>query len=204
MGDVIHLAPDDDVVSRPFAATHHTTRDASVMQSMLARMRALAPEWLESARNDVLVRAPDAEGRRHWIRVPDRNALVAARQLTIVGFFGEPRDGVDHTRIDDLEAAIVDTLERVPGVLSYYDLELPCGGYGNLILCDDEAAPRRVHDHELHRRAVELTPQHYRTVRLHTGAVAGPLQGDAPLIVMRTRYYDFAAEPAWLAARDFG
>ncbi len=204
MGDVIHLAPDDDVDSPPFTATQNTTRDANVMQSMLARMRALAPEWLEIARNDILVRAPDAAGRRHWIRVPDRDALVAARQFTIVGFFGEARDGVDHALIHDLEAAIVDTLEQVPGVLSYYDLELPAGGYGNLILCNDEAAPRRVHDHELHRRAVELTPRHYRTVRLHTGAVAGPLQGEAPLIVTRTRYYDFAAEPAWLAVRDFG
>lgn len=202
MEDVVRLARDEEVASRPFTAPANTTRDESVMQSMLARMRALAPSWLGLPTAGVLVREPDGDGHRHWIRIPDRDALVAAPELTIVGFFGKARDDVDHTLIHDLEGGIVDTLERIPGVLSYYDVALPAGGYGNLILCDDDDAPGRVRNHELHRRAVELTPRHYRTVRLHTGTIAGRLLSDAPLVVRRTRYYDFDTEPAWLAARD--
>jgi hypothetical protein len=204
MGEVIELGGAEEVASRPFTAPAHTTREASVMQAMLTRMRVRAPVWLEGEERDILVRAPDADGRRHWIRIPDRDALVAAPHLTVVGFFGDVRDDIDQTLIHDLEEAIVATLEWIPGVLSYYDLELPEGGYGNLILCDDAAAPSRVQDHELHRRAVELTPRHYRTVRLHTGAVAGPLVSEEPLTLSRTRYYDFGGEEPWLAVRDAG
>jgi hypothetical protein len=202
MSEVIQLGLDEAVESRPFTAPANTARDASVMRLMLARMRALAPSWLERPTRDVLVREPDEEGQRHWIRVPDRDALIAAPHLTIVGFFGDARADVDHTQIHDLEAAIVDTLERIPGVLSYYDLALPEGGYGNLILCGDADAPGRVQAHELHRRAVELTPRHYRAVRLHTGRIAGRLLSDAEMVIRRTRYYDFDSEPAWLATRD--
>jgi len=170
------------------------------MQTMLSRMRTLAPGWPDA----VHTREPDADGQRHWIRVPDVDALLSARDLTVVGFFGQARREVDHSLIHELEAAIVDTLERLPGVLSYYDLALPPGGFGNLILCSDPAATVSVHNHELHRRAVELTPRHYRTVRLHTGIVPGPFSSAADLVVERTRYYDFAREPAWLAVRELG
>lgn len=203
MTAIVQLGAEEELAARPFTARRNTIRDERVMQSMLAQMRRLAPEWSErGATNGVLVKEADADGYRHWIRVPDRAALAAAARLTIVGFFGASRDGVDHAPIHDLEQAIVDTLEQVTGVLSYYDVELPQGGYGNLILCDDDDAPARVRGHELHRRAVELTPLHYRTVRLHTGVVAGGFVSDAELVVRRTRYYDFDDEPVWTATRE--
>ena len=200
MTEIVQLARDEEVASRPFSARVHTTRDAVVMQAMLGRMRTLAAGWTDA----VHTREPDADGRRHWIRVPDVDALLSARNLTVVGFFGQARPEVDHSLIHALEVSIVDTLERLTGVLSYYDLALPTGGFGNLILCRDPAAPVSVHGHELHRRAVELTPRHYRTVRLHTGTVPGPFSSAADLIVECTRYYDFAGEPAWLAVRELG
>jgi hypothetical protein len=201
---IVHLAADEEVLSRPFAARANTTGDATVMRAMLIRLRALARGWLdnEPAGAGVLVREPDADGYRHWIRVPDRKALLAARRLTAVGFFGQARSNVDHVPIHELETGIVDTLERIDGILSYYDLALPAGGYGNLILCAEPGAPARVHGHELHRRAVDLTPRHYRSVRLHTGVIPSALIGDADLVVERTRYYDYGSEPAWLAVRE--
>jgi hypothetical protein len=199
---IVQLAAEEEVDSRPFAAPVNTIRDATVMRAMLGRLRALAPGWLEGEPGSgVLLRDLDAEGHRHWIRVPDRTALLAARRLTVVGFFGHPRGDVDHAPIHELEAGIVDTLEQIDGVLSYYDLALPAGGYGNLILCAVPGAAMNVHGHELHRRAVELTPHHYRSVRLHTGVVPGSLLGRSDLVVERTRYYDYDSEPAWLAVR---
>jgi hypothetical protein len=59
----------------------------------------------------------------------------------------------------------------------------------------------RWREHELHHRAVELTPSHYHSVRLHSGVVRSPLLGAAELVVLRTRYYDFDCDPAWLAVR---
>lgn len=128
--------------------------------------------------------------------------LLDADRLSVVGFFGRARTGVDHQPIDQLEAGIVDTLEQIDGVLSYYDLALPTGGYGNVILCAAPSAPVNVHSHPLHRRAVELTPRHYRSVRLHTGVVPAPFLGTADLVLECTRYYDYDSEPAWLAVRN--
>jgi hypothetical protein len=174
------------------------------MRDMLGRMRALARAWTASPPegSGALVRESDADGNRTWIRVPDRKALLTAGELTTIGFFGRARSDVEHEPIHRLEAAIVDTLEEVPGLLSYFNLGLPHGGYGNLILCASPHVPVRWRDHRLHRQAVERAPRHYHSARLHSGVVGSPLLGDADLVVLRTRYYDFDSEPTWLAERS--
>ena len=179
--------------ARPFTDPANTEHDAAVMRDMLGRIRAFARGWVETPPPGpgALVREADAAGNRTWIRVTDLDALLAAGELTTVGFFGQTRADVDHDPIHRLEEAIVDTLELVPGVLSYFDLELPEGGYGNLILCDTPDAPARWHEHRIHAQAVELAPRHYHSARLHNGVVRSPLLGDADLVVLRTRYYDF-------------
>ena len=143
----------------------------------------------------------DAAGLRTWIRVPDRAALLTTPELTTIGFFGQPRDGVDHAPIHQLETAIVETLEEVPGLLSYYNLELPQRRFGNLVLCAAPDVPVRWRAHDVHRLAVALAPRQYHSARLHNGTVRSQLLGDAELVVLRTRYYDFDSEPAWLAVR---
>jgi len=168
---------------------------------MLERVRAHARRWPTDG-TGFLLREPDVDGHRHWIRVPDCAALRGARELTAVGFFGRARADVDQAAIHALEEGVVDTLETIPGVLCYYDLALAEGGYGNLILCSAPDAPTHVHDHPLHRRAVELTPRHYHDVRLHSGVVPGSFLGDAGLAVERTRYFDFDSDPPWLAVRN--
>jgi hypothetical protein len=158
------------------------------MRDMLARMRVLAREWRST---EVLVLERDADGLRTWIRVPDLAALLVPSELTAVGFFGVARAGVDHAPIHDLEARIVDTLEWIRGLLSYFNLELPDGRYGNLILCADPQVPDRWHAHELHRRAVELAPRHYRAARLHRAVIRSGLLGDADLEPLASRELDF-------------
>ncbi len=199
----VELARDEVVDGRRFAAPETTGEDAAVMREMLGRMRTLARSWRESPPpgESVLVKETDATGARTWIRVPERSALLAAEQLTTIGFFGQARADVDHDPIHRLEEAIVDTLEEVPGLLSYFNLGLAHGGYGNLILCNAADVPLRWREHRIHRRAVELAPRHYHSARLHSGIVRSPLSGDAGLEVTRTRYYDFDSEPVWLAVR---
>jgi hypothetical protein len=200
---LVELAADDPVAGRPFAAPERTDEDAAVMRDMLERMRAFARRWLESppAGRTALVKETDAAGVRTWIRVPDRSAILSAEELTTIGFFGQARGDVDHEPIHRLEEAIVDTLEEVPGLLSYFNLGLAHGGYGNLILCNAADVPVRWREHRIHRRAVELAPRHYHSARLHSGVVRSPLLGDGGLELTRTRYYDFDSEPVWLAVR---
>jgi hypothetical protein len=202
---VVQLARDTLVEGRPFAAPANTKRDGAVMQEMLARMRGAARAWLASPPpgSGALVRQLDAAGLRTWIRVPDRAALLAAPELTTIGFFGQARDDVDHAPIHQLETAIVETLEEVPGVLSYFNLELSERRFGNLVLCAAPDVPVRWRAHDVHRLAVALAPRHYHSARLHNGNVRSQLLGDGELVVLRTRYYDFDSEPAWLAVRTW-
>ena len=205
MEAVVQLARDTVVEGRPFAAPANTEQDTAVMQEMLARMRGAAHSWLASPPpgSGALVFQFDATDRRTWIRVPDRAALLAAPELTTIGFFGQPRHDVDHAPIHELESAIVETLEEVPGVLSYFNLEVARGRFGNLVLCAAPDVPVRWHAHEVHRLAVALAPSHYHSARLHNGTVRSRLVGDAELVVLRTRYYDFDSDPAWLAVRTW-
>jgi len=142
---VVQLARETLVDGRPFVAPANTEPDAVVMREMLARLRGSARSWLASSPPGpgALVRQLDAAGLRTWIRVPDRAALLAAPELTTIGFFGQPRDDVDHAPIHQLETAIVETLEEVPGVLSYFNLELAQRSFGNLILCAAPDVPVR-------------------------------------------------------------
>ena len=70
-----------------------------------------------------------AGGLRHWLVVPRTSALLAAHQVTAVGFFGDLRPGVDHAAIYQLEAEVVGQLPRyaAAGLLAYYDAELDRG-----------------------------------------------------------------------------
>jgi hypothetical protein len=182
-----------------FTDPRHTERDTAVMRDMLARMRAAARGWCGAS---VTVREVNEGGLRTWIRVPDREALFAVRELTTVGFFGQARSDVDHDPLHAIEEQIVETLEEVPGILSYFNLELPGKRYGNLVLCAGPDVPVHWHAHELHRRAVGMAPRHYHSARLHVGVVRSPLLGDGDLVVLRTRYYDFGCEPAGAAPRE--
>src|SRR5437899_6030243 len=102
---VVQLARETLVEGRPFAAPVNTKRDAAVMQEMFARLRGFARSWLASPPPGpgALVRQLDAAGLRTWIRVPDRAALLAAPELTTIGFFRQARDHVDHAPIHQLE-----------------------------------------------------------------------------------------------------
>src|SRR5262245_60197949 len=116
MSLTLELSADDECASRPFSAREWTDREEQVMGHMLERLRTRAGDW-PADDSGFLFRGPDADGLRHWIRVPDCAALRGAHRLTVVGFFGQARAAVDQTPIDRLEAGIVETLDTIPGVL---------------------------------------------------------------------------------------
>ena len=175
------LGPDEVLSDRPFTDAANTRREVEVMQQMLAEERGRARAWVEDDLRQHIVREHDDEGHRHLIVVPDTRRLVESEDLTAVGFFGSPRDDVDHGVLFTLED---DLIERMPhygeaGLLSYYDVELVKGEYGNLILFATPDVPPEWHRDEVHRRAVEVSPGHYHHVRLHKGSIPGRLLDEA-------------------------
>jgi hypothetical protein len=90
------------------------------------------------------------------------------------------------------------------GLLTYYDVELPKSHYGNLVLFSTPDVPPEWVANAVHRRAIEISPEHYYDVRLHKGAVTGRLLEGGRLTIERTKYFDFAGEEEWRALRRFG
>ncbi|TMJ98371.1 MAG: hypothetical protein E6G67_00345 [Actinobacteria bacterium] len=208
MGDATALGPDERVEDRPFTDPEHTVREAGVMQVMLGRERDRAKAWAteDPSGTGHVAREHDEQGFRHLFVVTDTRALLETTDLTAVGFFGRPRDDVGHEILFDLEQTLVDRMGTygAAGLLSYYDVELVKGAYGNLILFSTPDVPPEWHGDEIHRRAVEVSPQHYHEVRLHKGSIRGRLLDGGDIVIERTKYFDFAGGSLWQAVRHFG
>jgi hypothetical protein len=199
------LEPGQRLAGRAFADPERTLDDAAVLGRMLARLRQRARSWA-GRQAPVELREHSVAGLRQWLVVPRPAALVAARQVTAVGFFGDLRPGMDHTAIYQVEAEIV---ERLPGyaaagLLAYYDAELDRGVHGNLVLFGTPEVPSAWHGDVVHARAVRLAARHYRSIRLHRGLIGGPFPGPGGLAIRRTRYFDFRTDAAWHGLRVLG
>lgn len=204
------LGPEDVLSERPFTNAENTVREVDVMRYMLEEERELARGWAEAgddAPQDFVVREQDEEGRRHLLVVPSTRSIVAAADVTAIGFFGRVREDVDHSILFGLEDRLVERMAGYGkvGLLSYYDVELvaPKGAYGNLILFSTVDVPEAWYRDEVHRRAVGLSPGHYYEVRLHKGTVAGPLLDGGQIEVERTKYFDFKEADVWFGLRRF-
>lgn len=187
---------------RAFTDPERTLADVAVMDRMLTRLRLQARSW-PGCPGSVELLEQQAGGLRHWLVVPRTSALLAAHQVTAVGFFGDLRPGVDHAAIYQLEAEVVGQLPRyaAAGLLAYYDAELDRGTHGNLVLFAAPGVPSQWHRDVVHARAVALAPHHYRCIRLHESLIGGPFLGTGGLAVARTRYFDFRAKSAWRGLR---
>jgi hypothetical protein len=170
---------------------------------MLTREREYAQAWRDRAARRQIVRDHDDDKRRHFLVVPDTRALVEASGLTAVDFFGRVRDDVDHAVLFELEDELVGRMGDGSefGLLSYYDVEFVKGAYGNLVLFSTHDGPKQWSADVVHRRAVEVSPEHYFEVRLHRGLVAGGLLDGGDLAIASTKYLDFTGQTTWQCVR---
>jgi hypothetical protein len=198
------LAAQERLPGRPFTEPERTLADARVMGRMLQRLRLEARSW-PGWRTSVELLEHTRAGCRHWLVVPSTPALRGAQDVTVVGFFGDLRGGMDHSAVYDLEADVVARLGRYAsaGLLSYYDAEIARGLHGNLVLFGTREVPCEWHGDVVHARAVALAPSHYRCLRLHRGIIRGAVLGQGKLVIKRTRYFDFGRQPAWRGLRRF-
>jgi hypothetical protein len=199
------LAAHERLRARPFTDPERTVADAAVMDRMLQRLRREARSWPSSPASAEVLKRTRA-GCRHWLVVPSAPALAGAHDVTVVGFFGDLRPGMDHSAIYQLEADVVARLGRYApvGLLGYYDAEIAPALHGNLVLFATCEVPPEWHHDRMHAAAVALAPRHYRVVRLHRGMIRGALLGRGHVVIQRTRYFDFGQQPAWYGLRRFG
>ena len=206
MAEEIELAPDEEVPGRPFADPSHTRREEEALRLLLAHERERARAWCDEpseSRTDVMIRETDAAGLRHLLVVPETHALIQARDLLVVGFFGRPREDAQTAAPLRSRGEARRRHERLRGarLLSYYDLELVKGAYGNLILFSKPDGPARWGENPVHREAVEISPRNYHEIRLHQGRLPGGILEDGELRLTRTRYIDYGGPEVWRAVR---
>jgi hypothetical protein len=204
----IELGPDEEVPGRPFTDPAHTRREEEALRMLLAHERERARAWCDEpseSRRNVIIRETDAAGLRHLLVVPETHALIDARDLVVVGFFGRPREDAQTALLFELEERLVAGMSAYAahGLLSYYDLELVKGAYGNLILFAKPDGPARWGENPDHREAVEISPRNYHEIRLHQGSLPGGILEDGELRLTRTRYIDYGEPEVWRAIRRF-
>ena len=197
------LGPREPRGGHEFARLAASRSDIPLMADMLARERAAARTWVVENATGPRVSERADDDRRQLLVAPDSVALVEARDVTAVGFFGQLRQGVDHTILFDLEARLAETFADYAalGLLSYYDLGAEHGRFGNLVLFSRPDGPELWHANPAHRQAVAVAPLHYESIRLHRGHIPGPFLGTGALLVERTSYLDFRDERPWRATR---
>jgi len=198
------LGPAELLPGRPFTDPEQTAGDVLVMSRMLALEREVALTWGADI-DGPGISEHTSEGRRQLLAVPDGRALLRARDVTAVGFFGRLRDEVDHAVLFEHERRIARTFPRFAplGFLSYLDVGPEHGRYGNLILFWTPDVPGEWHHGEAHRAAVADAPEHYSHIRLHKGRIVGPFMGAGDVEVLRTQYLDFSAGSTWRALRAY-
>jgi hypothetical protein len=196
------LGPDDRLPDRTFTSPEETGGDLLIMTRMLALERGIALTWGPDVDGPGITEGT-SEGSRQLLAVPDGRALLSARDVTAVGFFGRLRADVDHAVLFEHERRISQTFPRFSrlGFLSYFDFGPEHGRYGNLILFWTPGVPDAWHRGEAHRRAVADAPAHYQYIRLHEGRIPGPFMGAGKIELARTYYLDFGSLPHWRGLR---
>jgi hypothetical protein len=194
------LAPDEIALERPFAAVEHTHADLAILRAMRNTLAGRLREGSLPHPHAGPLEHPD--GTEHWLCVPRPRALAEAIPVTAVGFFGQARLGVDHGPILEREHEIIARAARFDGLLTYYNLRLADGRYGNLVLFDSPVSKGHVAGDLVHAEAVALTPRHYRSLRLHHAMLADGVLGTSELELERTRYLDFSGDDTWSAVRE--
>jgi hypothetical protein len=196
---MIELAADEVIAERPFTATPEGERDLEMMNRMLLRLRRhIGGIGLDAPSN-----ARFGDEGEHMIILPHPELICLPSTLAAVGFFGQARADVDHQPIIDLEHQLIDDMTNNPGLVAYYNVHWPGEGWGNLVLfVDFEAKDGWGHD-DRHRRAVERSPDHYHSIRLHNGVLPGGLRGPNGIRLIATKYLDFEAGMQWRAIRRY-
>lgn len=191
---VVSLLPGEAASGREFTHPARSLEDlatlAEIRASLAGRMGSglVGGSWTE--KDDL-----------HWLVVPDVRRLVESRPTFGVGFFGQAHKNVDHRVIVALERTLLARASGFPGLLTYYNVRIPGGQWGNLVLFATADDPASVRSDPAHLDALAITADHYRSVRLHRLRFADGALGEAPPSVESTLLIDFAETPPWRAVR---
>lgn len=202
---LIRLGPSEAIEGRPFTCPAHSLADAGALQAMAETMRqhigVTAP--IPAEQPDPLIIYLEESGRRlHRLVLVNPAALRRPGDLTVVGFCGQKRPGIDRDILIELDRELIAELAGFSDLLSYSTLELADGDACNLVLFSRPQGIQHWARSQKHAQAVQMSPDFYETIRLHQGRLPGGLMSTSSLVLLRTKYFDYRGQPAWRAVRD--
>jgi hypothetical protein len=206
---IIRLGRHDRVSDRRFTHPEYSEADAAILERMRARL------YDTLLRSDIGAGDPlnrelyiqyvkEEHERLHRMVILARRQLLTARELTVVGFFGEKRGEANPALLQDVDTELVQEFLDHINVLSYSSLELADGNWANMVLMRGvEGIQHWRASHKHAYAARELAPQFYHTIRLHNGVLMGGLSSP-DLKLLSTKYYEFHGQGLWQAVREVG
>ena len=199
------LAADQSVARRPFTSIALYNRDLGTLSYLLEDLRSLLAQMATGEMTVIPYQTNEwqVHGLKRRAIVTNAMGLYNRRTVCVVGFFGERHVEKDHTALEEANAEIVLEFRNFPGILSYSSMELPDGNWANLVLHDIPEVREYWRASERHARAAqELSPQYYRTVRIHNGILPGGLMSGRAMVVERTKFWDYRNPRVWKAVRE--
>lgn len=193
------------VQGRPFTDPDWAGRDRVVLHFILGRLRdeLRDPDQVRNHPRPWVMFRVEPGGRKLRIVIGDAAGLAAELPITVVGFFGTKRQGVDYAPLDAVDDELIAGFPNFPGVLGYCSLQQLTGSWANLVLLRD---PRDLEHWATSARhafaAKAMAPEYYQCIRLHNGVLEGGLLSGKEIVLHRTKYYDFQDTLPWRAVRE--
>ncbi|MFQ5522189.1 MAG: hypothetical protein ACE5F5_01235 [Acidimicrobiia bacterium] len=201
---MLTLGVNESAEGRSFTSVDLLDHDLGILSEILADLVTLLRQ-ADAGERMIVDHQPIAwkeGGLSRRLIVCNEARLRAHPEACVVGFFGKRKMGIDIGPLEEANSAIVAQFKDYPGIFSYSSIELPNRHWANLVLHDDPVDRKYWRRGELHAKAArELSPLHYKTVRIHNARLSAPVLADPDFRLMSTKYWDYGEDPVWAAER---
>jgi hypothetical protein len=196
--ETLQLSPSEILPNRPFTHPNHTQADLIALEQTRTQLR----ENLQLAADSSFT----INGERHRFIVLNRQALLTAQPITVVGFCGTQRLPLGGALLEEMSVVdgdLVRELAQHPDMLTYSSIQIEDGNWRNLVLLRSNEGIEHWRESQRHVYATNLlSPRYYTHVRLHNGVLSHGL-ASSHIHITSTKYYDFESEPTWRAMRIY-
>lgn len=195
----------ETVPGRLFSNPEGSVYDLSILQYMVETLCRImmCPQTIPQHPRPYILFLDEIGGRFHRIVLSKPDALLSPFDLTVVGFCGKKRPGVDRKPVDAVDEELIQEMPQYPHLLSYSTLQLESHNTVNLVLFSHPDGVNHWSISKKHALAVNMSPDFYTVIRLHNAILPGGVMADSKLILLRTKYYDFQEKTPWRAVREF-
>lgn len=196
------IHPNEIIEERPFTQPSHTGPESDILRHMLKQLCVFMETWYTYRSLYDPVTLEESYGYSHRYLVPQPPILAKARQLAVVGFFGQRRSGVNPDHFGNLGELLMVEIPAYPEILSYQTMQLPNGNFSNLVLLHREDVKEHWMTGDIHKQAVDRSPSYYESIRIYNGRLPGGIENPASFTLEKVKYYDYQENPPWRGIRS--